>query len=216
MENEPTHNPNGQRPMSSDNLPPQASLYTPMPPSHATVFSKTNILMAGLFVAALVGLYVIHASSGPTKASAASTDIDKKLVAFLADLRKQKAEGKQQPELFDTSKFEATVRQMPPGDLLFDPFRYKPIEAESEEEAVEDPEEQARIQYQKESSEAIARVKALKIQSILMGNVPVVMIEHVGNIRAGESVAGGWEVIDIDPFQVRLKWREETYILPLE
>jgi len=206
----------------ADQLPQQAVVYTPLP-RHSTVMSKANVLMGGLFLAALGGLYLIHATSSPNTAEGRTMEVDKKLVDFLKEVR---SKGPAKQDLFDTRQFDSAPRQIAAGQLVdINPFVFTPAENEIEEaleqerlekEKQQNPEDK-NIIIKQEQDAAMARVKALKIQSILTGTdkeTSAALIE--GELYyLGENILD-WEIIEIDATQVRLKWRELTYVLALE
>jgi hypothetical protein len=208
--------PNDHLPHNADQLPPQATVYTPLP-RKSNVFSKANMLMAGLFVAALVGLYLIHASSGPNTASAQTLDIDRKLVEFLKDFRER--DGRQL-ELVDTDQYDIRLRQVSPEDLATDPFRYKltetvptgdgaPTAGPSEEE----------ILLAKLKADALTRVEKVKVQTIMLGvTVPFVLIDG-STYNIGDTVASDWSLVEILRYEIKLQWKNDpkvTYFVALE
>jgi len=199
-------------PNSPDQLPPQAPVYTPLP-RKSTVFSKANMLMAGLFVAALVGLYLIHASSGPTKASAGTPDIDKQLIQFLKDFQLRDS----QPDLIDTDQYDVRLRQLPPDDVRTDPFRYKPIDTPTVNGNTVVPDEAA-VKLAKMREDALKRVEKVKIQSLSMGKEPAVLIEN-SLYTIGHTVAVDWLLTEISPYDIKLQWNgapQVTYIVFLD
>lgn len=200
-----------------------AALYTPPPVMRSGgLLSRGNILLAGLFVAALVGLYIIHATAGPDSAAASTKEIDKKLDGFLKQLQDLKKQGGKKATAIDTSRFEARHRQIAVTDLHLNPFRYKPIEAagalptitptsQSASTAVP-PQDTAAAA--KEAADAIAKVKSLKLQSVMMGQEPAALIDGT-MIGLGQKILG-WTVVDIQSQTVRLQWRDKTYTLYLD
>jgi len=219
MENESNNMTSMETPGSDDQGQPP--LYTPPPsPKAAGLFSRGNLLLMGLFAAALVGLYMIHVHAGAGSASAATKDADAKMDGFLQtvkDLRKQS--DKKVSVALDTSKFEAKHRQVPLTDLHLNPFRYKPIEASGlPAEAATQPADMvpspAQDAAKKEAENALAKVKELKLQSIMSGREPAALIDN-NMVGIGQKIAG-WTVVDIQPQQVKLKWKDQTHTLYLD
>ena len=199
----------------SNKLPPQAPVYTPLP-RKSTVFSKSNMLMAGLFMAALVGLYLIHANSGgPTPSAAKGQTVDSDVSKFLQDWRAREKSGVKL-ELVDTAVYDTKLRQIPPENLLFNPFRYKPIEAPDTAGPKPDGPTEEQIKFIRESEAAKARAKALKLQTIMMGANPTAIVDG-SMVTLGETLASDWTLIEINPYEIILEWRgSEMYVLALE
>ena len=219
MENESNNLTSMETPGSDDQG--ASPMYTPPPaPKVGGLFSKGNLLLMGLFAAALVGLYMIHVHSGAGSASAATKNTDAKMDSFLKTISELRKQGdKKVTVALDTTKFEARHRQVPLTDLHLNPFRYKPIENIGlPSEAATQPSDvvtsAAQDAAKKEVENALTKVKELKLQSIISGREPAALIDN-NMVGVGQKIAG-WTVVDIQPQQVKLTWRDQTHTLYLD
>ncbi len=153
---------------SNDPVVPEAAdvLSSELDDSSSKRPSRGTIVLGVLFAAALGGLALMHFRTGPATASA--SDATKAVNSFLGDGKKNLAS--MQANLNDTDKLVAQFRafpaaaQVPLEDLQRNPFSDNKSDVKPAEQN-EDAQRQARL------NEALKRVGALKLQSIMYGEV---------------------------------------------
>ncbi|MFP4053742.1 MAG: hypothetical protein ACLFV7_07760 [Phycisphaerae bacterium] len=195
---------------------------TPAPPSGAekakadlaekvNKVGAANLMLAGLFVAGIVVLYLLSLRGNAEKAVAQQTTEEIRVSGALAKFSRRRDSAK---SIVDSFYFDAAQRQIPRKMLSGDPFE---AQERKEPEPVEIDPEMVVVQPEttSEKARALAAAKALRLQSILSG--PQGDIAMIGNelIRLGDSVAG-WKVTSIQPTRVVLQWEDLTHILVIK
>lgn len=187
------------------------------PRKRSLAANRGNLLLIGLFVAALVGIYVIHLKGGPAKASAAVKETETRMEAFLKTLNSPQAKDSRAEAIANTFYYEAQQRQIPAAQLHNNPFIFKALvaaprttqPAASAATPAFPSEDQAKL-----LSQALANAKTLNLQSIMMGSETKAMISN-NLLSVGEHIAG-WTIVEIGSRQVILKWKDQTYTLYMQ
>jgi len=177
-----------------------------------------SLMLVGLFLAGIAGLYVLSRSSGPASASASDAErlVEARVDSVLLTLGSP-AESTRTPEGLKVAErfyHDSRSRQIPLRDLQTNPFAFKvppnlrKIIAKPKKIEVKKPTVSA------EWKEAAAAAKRMQLQSILSsthGKRKVAMISN--NLLTEGQQIDGWTVVQIQPRSVTLKWKDRTFVL---
>jgi hypothetical protein len=179
-----------------------------------------NLLLAALFAAGIVGVYLLSLRNGPAVASAQEQDNEAAVATALSELKVEAARQAKPSDkalaLVDTFYYETRQRQVPLEHLAGNPFEYKPRASENPSplsaaatDAGEAPVENLR------STEAMAAVRQLKLQSVLTGPHGATAMISNNLLTEGQAIQG-WTVAKIDPREVTLTWKDQSAKLKLQ
>jgi len=189
---------------------------------------KGNILLAGLLVAGLAGVWLLGARTGPEEAAGdeaedAKTDA---LVSHLAESTSASgALAADTEKMVDRLFFEADRRQIPKDRLQRNPFRTAvPRPAEPEEPpAAEAKPDSPDTEHDPEPVEppvdgytiALEKAEELELQMVMAdpGGRSMAMISN--NLLTRGQTISGWTIEEIHPEDVVLRWQDKTYVLRL-
>jgi hypothetical protein len=181
-------------------------------------FKQGNLPLVVLFAAGLACVYILSLRHGPAKASAQQQADEIRVESALAQLRGLSGESKTKPRtaaaLVNTFHYETKQRQIPMDQMKGNPFECKFMRAEPVQlgaaaaESDKSPADTARYE------EAMAAVKQLRLQSILVGSQGATAMIS-GNLLTEGQVIRGWTVSKIQPRSVTLTWKDETYELKM-
>jgi hypothetical protein len=201
---------------------PGEAPYADLPPTrHSPAkLARGNVLLIGLFVAAIAGVYILRVSNGPPKASAAVQENETKMDSFLQTIDqlnsdKQKATS---DSVASTFYYEARQRQIDVKELRVNPFDFQ-APPEPGVTPTTAPVDSARVVQDQEDaqelSQAMAGAKALKLQSVIAGSGGATAMISNNLLTVGQRISG-WTVRKIDARQVVLAWKNQTYTLEME
>jgi hypothetical protein len=182
-----------------------------------TMFSRNNLVLAGLFAGGIVVIAVLHFKAGPQSAAAASTANDTQMDTLLATLTQVKNDCRSATasSVIHQFYYEAKQRQVPPEQLASNPFRMilpqapPPAEVQNHSpSAGPDPEAQA-------LAEAQDNIRNLTLQSVLTGSAGATAIVSNEVLTVGQNVRG-WTVVEIAPRQVVLQWKSHRHIMTMK
>ncbi len=195
--------------------PPQAPVAAPSDAIRKAV--SANMLLMGLFVAGIACLWMLSLRKGPATASAQETVVESTVDTALAELTPTTGKNsKETAAVLDTFYYEAKHRQIPQGRLKANPFVYampqKAVAAAPEPQATPAP--RAPVAVSAETQEAMAAVKKLSLQSVLMGNHQTVAMISNNLLGEGQTIEG-WTVSSIESRTVTLTWKDQKYMLQM-
>jgi len=180
---------------------------------------RGNLLLAALFAAGIMTVYLLSRHDGPAKASAAQSQTETRVNSVLTALSQNSraAKADEERDVTDVFYYEARRRQIPIAMLPRNPFVFQPPPSRSprrpEEKASDDAEKQRQREF-KELSQAMETVKGLRLQSVLDGSGGrTAMINN--NLLTEGQVIRGWVVDEIRPGEVVMRWRRHTYVLKM-
>lgn len=181
-------------------------------------FNRGNLILAGLFAAGLLGIYLLSLRGGPAIASAEQKTTE--MVVDNAITRLNSGEfselaGKKAMEVVNNFYSEAKQRQIPVNKLATNPFVFKP----PAETVPTDPVDHASsipIPSKEPSGldEAMKDVEQLRLQSVLTGSHGAMAMISNNLLTEGQTIKG-WTVVEIHPRHVILKWNERQYVLKM-
>lgn len=176
-----------------------------------------NLLIAAVFAASLLGLYIYSVSQGPQKASAQEQLVEAQVNSAILTIRaisQAGPMGRSANKVVEAFYYEARQRQVPIEKLSGNPFVFIPPEpTEPKVVEVEIPQE-ANLQ-EKELSDALAEVKNLKLQSVMLGSSNAIAMISNNLLSVGQEI-NGWTVVSIAPRKVVLSWKDHKHVLDLK
>ena len=186
-------------------------------PSRSPFLTRGNLILLAMYAAGIAGLYGLGLRRGPSTALADQTLIHAKVEAALngmgappsrAELQRRSSAKAIVSEFYTAAK----QRQVALEALQGNPFVFTSIEPPKPVEPAPRPEPATRP-GDDGSKGAMEAVKALKLQSVLVGRQTTAMISN-NLVTAGETI-NGWKVVRITPHEVELSWRDKTYVLEM-
>lgn len=178
-------------------------------------FRQGNTPLAVMFIAAMVGVYLLSLRQGPATASAQVQAADGQVETVLAEWQARRAVAEHSvsaTDLVNTFYYEMRQRQVPPEKLGGNPFEFRPpagaptgpAPAAAEPPAVDD----------NGHGDALSALKELQLQLVLAGpHGATAMISN--NILTEGQVIRGWTIIKITPETVVLQWQDQTVELKM-
>jgi hypothetical protein len=173
--------------------------------------SSANLILAGLFAAGVLCLYLLNLRVGPNTASAEEQAVTDQVNAAILQLNA--SAGKKADDTDDvvnTFYYEAKERQIPVSELLGNPFVFKAASPGANLSGGDDGLEDANVNQ----LDAVAAVKKLQLQSVLTGEHGAVAMVSGNLLTEGQEV-DGWTVRSIDPRQVVLARGGMEYVLQM-
>ena len=181
--------------------------------------SRGNLMLGGLFLAGIAGVYLLSLRNSPANASAeestAEAQVDSAL-SMLSKARPSSPDRQNAPDIVNSFYYAAVQRQIPLDRLKGNPFVFrpphgvapttKPVEAKSA--PVED-------EGAKELSEAMVAVRDLRLQSVLIGKSGATAIISNNLLSEGQTIQG-WTVSKIQAREVLLMWKDQKFVLKMQ
>ena len=179
-------------------------------------FVRSNMLLIGVFAAGILGVYVLGLREPPQTASCEQQVSDISAEIKLEDLVKNNPADETKPRkgmgIVDTFYYQARQRQIPIEALVGNPFVSRsprlavPVAPK--------PKTKGNERESDSLTEAIKRVKELKLQSVMVGSDATTAIVSGGLLTEGQQILG-WTVVQIGPRRVVLMWRDHKYVLEM-
>ena len=185
--------------------------------------SVGNLIFGAVVVASVAAIYVLRLGIAPEKATAEQRQDELRVdtaISLLDGSAATDAAEKKTAEVVDSFYYQAKQRQVPPQLLTGNPFVYKHPKArkapgdKNKGGDKTGPMAQREADEEEELAQALAALRELNLQSVLMGpSGAVAMISN--NLLAKGQEIQGWSVADIKPRQVTLVWRNEKKTLKM-
>ncbi len=179
--------------------------------------TRGSMVLLGIYATGFLALYALGLRGGPSVALGQQDLVYAKVDAAL-NLMDAKPSARQLAKRTDAKAIAndfytaARQRQIDRTQLSGNPFifRQKLPEASRVEivkETVQKDEVPAELKA------AMAQVKTLRLQSILVGRQKAAMVSN--NLLTTGQTIKGWTVSRIDPQEVELTWKDQKYVLEL-
>ncbi len=185
---------------------------------------RTNIILAGLFVAGAATVYVLSLRGGPAKASAEQKAVESKVEAMMAKLATTATKqgpstpGEATQELVRKFYEQITERQMPLGALRKNPFYFvypqvRPTEGDPEAGEIAPPEAGSQPDRMTEEK-VLGELRGLHLQSVMTGTSSNSRTAIISDnlLTVGQRIKC-FVVKKIAPDSVILEWEGREYIL---
>jgi len=179
--------------------------------------TRGSLLLLGIYAAGFVALYALGLRSGPSIAMGQQDLVYAKVDAALNLLDAKPSPGQlakrtNAKAIADDFYTAARQRQIDPKQLAGNPFIFRLKEPEAApikivQETVQKDEVPAELKA------AMAEVKKLRLQSILVGRQTAAMVSN--NLLTTGQTINGWTVSRIEPREVELTWKDQKYVLEL-
>lgn len=177
-----------------------------------------SLMLVGLFLAGIIGLYVLSLSNGPASASGSDAEklVEAKVDLALLELENPAASDRTPEGLKVVERFyyDSRSRQIPLGELHTNPFIFKPPPSERKIIVKSKKAKTRKPTVSRQWQQAAAAIKRMQLQSILSGvrdGKKVAMISN--NLLTEGQLIDEWTVVRIEPRSVVLKWKDRTYTL---
>lgn len=177
-----------------------------------------GLVLVGLFLAGIAGLYLLSLRNTPAAASARQKLVEAKVDAALKQLDPPAAAPQDRPGdkpgIIDRFYYDARARQIPSRDLQSNPFAFKaPPNMRKVEVPIPKEVERAKPAAVIALEQARAAVKGLRLQSVLSGARNAAMISD--NLLTEGQQIRGWTVERIQSRSVVLRWKDQTVTLTM-
>jgi hypothetical protein len=185
---------------------------------NSATLSRNNLVLAALFIAGVAVIALLHLKAGPQPALAGSAAGDTQMDTLLAELTQVKNDCRSATANAVINRFycEARQRQVPPEQLLGNPFRMELPEAPPPEAPVKEPSHAAAPNPEAVAlAEALENIRGLELQSVLTGSSGATAVVSNNVLTVGQNV-GGWTVVEIAPKKVVLEWKSHRHILTMK
>ena len=180
--------------------------------------SKENALLAGLFAAGMIVVYLLGLRGGPAEASASQRAAERQVDSALQQLDRMLPASTSGPskakQVVDTFYYEARQRQIPIEQLSGNPFvftlpapRAEPLRTTSTGTPLPKAQPEA-------DGDALECVRRLSLQSVLMGTHGATAMISNNMLTEGQEIQG-WTVKTILPREVILTWKDRQYVLSM-
>ena len=210
--------PLGQGPaMSAELQPCQVKGPVARRPKRNGFLTRGSLVLLGVYATGFAALYVLGHSGGPKSAKGEQNLVYAKVDAALNQMDAQPASGElnQQTDakaIVDNFYTAARLRQVDRSRLARNPFVFKDKPPETQPVVV--PKEvDPKDSVPSELKAAMAAVKTLKLQSVLVGKSPAALVSN-NLVSTGQNIKG-WTVTRISPGEVELTWRDQKHVLEL-
>ena len=194
--------------------------------AHRLPVSGGNLLMGGMFAAAVACVYLLSLRGGPAVASAQQQQAESRvdaLVSRLSDLSISKADiPNDATAVVNSFYFDVKKRQVPLENLLGNPFVFQTFQSEFTPPqtplaaAVASPGLSDRPGNGEASGEELEHMKqaaeSLKLQSVLVGPRGAMAMISTNLLAKGQNIHG-WTVSQIHPHAVVLTWADQEHTL---
>jgi hypothetical protein len=190
----------------------------PAPPGSMDKYVKlarlhgANLILAGLFAAGLITVYLLSLRGGPEEDVGALTPQELRVSSALEKFGGPQEKTAKAKSIIKSFYFDSKQRQIPRGKLSGDPFEIPKPESEPSEEIVT---KVVKPKVDPAKASALEAVKKLKLQSILAGRGGQIAMIGDELVRKGETVSG-WTVAEIGSTRVVLRWRDQQHVLYIQ
>jgi len=192
---------------------------TPMPAAVKgnPFLTRGSLALLGMYAAGFLALYVLGLRSGPKVALGEQNLVYAKVDAALNLMDAQPSAGELTRRTDATAIVKdfytaAKQRQVDRTRLAGNPFIFR--QKKPEKVAIEIVKEVApKDKAPAELKAAMAAVKTLRLQSVLVGRRTAALVSN-NLITTGQTVKG-WTVLRIGPREVELTWKDQKYVLEL-
>lgn len=211
--------PPGQGPaMSAELQPCQVRRPVARRPKRNAFLTRGSLVLLAVYATGFTALYVLGHGGGPKSAKGEQNQVYAKVDAALNQMDAQPASGElnQQTDakaIVDNFYTAARLRQVDRSRLVRNPFVFKDKPAETQPVVVVPKQVDPKDSVPSELKAAIAAVKTLKLQSVLVGKSPAALVSN-NLVATGQNIKG-WTVTRISPGEVELTWRDQKYVLEL-
>ena len=184
-----------------------------------SALKQGNLLLVALVLAGLGGVYLLSLRGGPAAASAQQVEDEMKVDAALTGLKYAPAGGlssQKSQTIVEMFYHEARQKQVPASSLVTNPFVFKIPGQSAATSLSPDSDQPVRVEPDMSGPSALAAVKGLKLQSVLMGSSDRDHLAMVSNnlLAVGQEI-NGWTVKKIESQRVTLTWRDQQYVLDM-
>lgn len=180
---------------------------------------RENMLLAAMFAGGLIAVYLLSLRGGPAKAAAGQSDVQLQVdSAVMAFQTAPDATAKATAAKIKEMSLETRQRQIPLEKLRRNPFMFaaapRPAVPTTLTNKTPPPPEPV-IERDPDKDAAMAVIKQLKLQSVLMGDDGKALAMISNNLLAEGQVVSGWTISKIETGRVTLAWRDQTQVLSL-
>jgi hypothetical protein len=176
--------------------------------------TRGNVVLLALYVGGFGGMWLLgRQAGGPNKALAQQRNMHAKVESALSLLEATPSGGAASTAKGIVSEFymAAKQRQLEAELLPKNPFVFQPTNVEAKPVEPEKPKLEAAPD--EDEKYAMAAIKSLRLQSVLMGKQTVAVISN-NMLTEGQKV-GPWTVSRIGAREVELTWKEKTHLLKM-
>lgn len=176
---------------------------------------RGNLMLAGLFIGGLAGVYLLSLRGGPAQASAEQAKTELQVDAAVTNLKSiGNAESRRKArEIIASFQRDASERQIPLSAIKEDPFLARSGESSTAGTGAKTPTPEVVPVDQRDAERA---VKGLRLQSVMASGKGLSAAMINNNLVALGQTVNGWTVVEIRPQRVVLRWGELTHELVLE
>lgn len=175
---------------------------------------RENLLLVLLFAGGIMGVYLLSLRGGPSKASADQVQTEQNVESALTSLAKPPVADKDVQTIIDSFYGQARQRQIDMDHLHGNPFVFKNPTPITPTGPATKPAEAAAQPVNTDRNAAVVAVKLLSLQSVLTGSAGR-LATISNNLLSEGQVISGWTVSKINPKDVVLTWRDQTYVLKM-
>ena len=178
-------------------------------------FAHSNVLLIAVFAAGVLCVYVLGLREPPQTVSGEQHPRQAPVETQPKDLGKSDSTAGPKPGkgmgIVDTFYYQAKQRQIPVEALASNPFvsRSSRLVAPKPKMPAKDVEDQ-----DDSVTEAIKRVKELKLQSVMVGSGQAAAMISGELLTKGQKIRG-WTVVQIESRRVVLSWRDQKFVLEM-
>lgn len=196
-------------------LPPVTAIaITPAGGAGRGFLTRGNVVLLALYVGGFGGLWLFgRQAGGPNKTLADQKSMHAKVESALNLLEAAPAGTSASNAKAIVSEFymAAKQRQLDAELLTKNPFIFEAVHVEAKPVEPEKP----KVEAVPDDNEkyAMAAVKGLRLQSVLMGKQTMAVISN-NMLTEGQKI-GPWLVSRIDARQVELTWKDKTHVLKM-
>ena len=179
-----------------------------------------GVVMVGVFLAVIVGLYLLSLGNRPAEASAEQRLVEARVDSARLELDQvtgpDRAGRGKKLSVVERFYHDSQSRQIPVGDLQGNPFVFK-APPRMRKAAVAGlpgrpkPKKPAASPQWKQAGDA---ARQMRLQSILSGTHGAVAVISNNLLTEGQKIHG-WTVTQIRPRSVTLKWNDRTFVLEM-
>ena len=182
----------------------------------ASAIIRGNMLLIALFAAGLLGVYLLSLRGGPAKASAQQLQAQRQVDEALRSMSVvANGDDRSAKSIVDTFYQEAKLRQIPLKKLKVNPFVFRlNVMNDSVTPTPANPSGLS-VPTLDDPSSVIEAVKQLSLQTILSGADGKAKAMISNNLLSEGQGIAGWTISKINPRDVVLTWKDQTYTLKL-
>ena len=186
---------------------------------HDLLSGHSNLMPAAMFLVGVAAVFVLRMNVQPQTASADQNKTDIQIDSAITMLNSKvwtADKGKETAQIVETFTGQTKHKQIPVWKLSGNPFVFKKPKPREKRQALAPPTGFRRAPEATSEEErfaaALAAVRELSLQSVLMGpSGAVAMISD--NLLAEGTKVSGWTVAEIRPRTVVLTWKDRRHLL---